>query len=1040
MNIDNQETKNTPGMAFGGFDQKVLSMQSDDDNFTANGGIGQPRAAETLREAQRLASMGYPVFALKPGNKKPFDGSNGCKDATTDSAKIRQWFVNRPCNIGLHCAGLVVIDIDCKDAKHLADALRDYDDGICPMQRTRSGGFHLVYRKPAGLEVNNSAGKIRAGIDVRTDGGYIVAAPSFVEADEKATGGFYSWERPLVSLDLLTDPPQQFLDDLATSQAKKTQSVSVRPTTDLLYNDDTTLIDRAGKYLAKMPEAIAGQGGHDRTLEAARVLVHDFAIEPDAAFQLLWKDYNPRCQPPWSERELLHKVSEAVKLGGDKPRGRLAERKQSNGFSENGKTTGLGRQTDKVPADIPAVESNTEPEPPEPFPIDVLPDVLKDFAVEGAKSHGSDVAFFAPAMLSAVSGVMGTSFRVKIKDGYFIYPAIWTVVIAPSGGGKSPALQKVMAPIICRQVEFDKDYNSRLRAWRAEFRVWENLKKNGKATTDAPVQPVPKQIRVDDATMESLAMVLEQNREGVVQYVDEMQGFFARLDAYRPDSVGKDQAAYLSIFSNNPLRINRKTGIPIISADKPSVAICGGIQPDVLKDILLKNPGYFQSGFAARFLWSQPPDKPVLLNENTMPFHVTERYGNLLNRIIDLRQTVCEADPLPEFLSPSPETETWSGRNTGEWNHTAKWPTPDNPMTFELSPKAYDLFFAYFNATAHEMVNCKADAGRASFSKLRDYAAKIAVVFHLAEHIDNGYAVWPEYRHDAIPRHISEKTMAAAIQVTNWHKGETVRILATVTGSGKVVNAGDETRILEAIQTIETRDKGTNEATAYEIRRLIRLYLKPGGDAALEQKLSEMVSAGIIKSCYTQTDKGGHGKTVYQIRPYVAVTGGVATVAVAVTPVFPEENDSYSNSNNHNAGETATWKPTSVTLQLPNTPKLTEQEAQNPLSEIQEAQNNFEHLELKSDCTETQQHDHSRKPDICDSKNEQEAQNSLYTSNFEHLEHLADSQPEILNNVLNSKNAGTDSFGRCKVKAQRRPRAAVQPEQPEVNHAKNLFD
>jgi len=221
---------------------------------------------------------------------------------------------------------------------------------------------------------------------------------------------------------------------------------------------------------------------------------------------------------------------------------------------------------------------------------------------------------------------------------------------------------------------------------------------------------------------------------------------------------------------------------------------------------------------------------------------------------------------------------------------------------------------------------------------------------------------------------------------------------------------------------------------------LIRLYLKPGGDAALEQKLSEMVSAGIIKSCYTQTDKGGHGKTVYQIRPYVAVTGGVATVAVAVTPVFPEENDSYSNSNNHNAGETATWKPTSVTLQLPNTPKLTEQEAQNPLSEIQEAQNNFEHLELKSDCTETQQHDHSRKPDICDSKNEQEAQNSLYTSNFEHLEHLADSQPEILNNVLNSKNAGTDSFGRCKVKAQRRPRAAVQPEQPEVNHAKNLFD
>ena len=118
-------------------------------HYTKNPPDGQPRIAETLREAQRLASMGYPVFPLKPGSKIPFEGSSGCRDATTDTAMIRTWFVNRECNIGIHCTGLIVIDIDCKDANLLADALHDYDDGICPMQRTRSGGYHLVYRKPA---------------------------------------------------------------------------------------------------------------------------------------------------------------------------------------------------------------------------------------------------------------------------------------------------------------------------------------------------------------------------------------------------------------------------------------------------------------------------------------------------------------------------------------------------------------------------------------------------------------------------------------------------------------------------------------------------------------------------------------------------------------------------------------------------------------------------------------------------------------------------------------------------------------------------
>lgn len=76
---------------------------------------------------------------------------------------------------------------------------------------------------------------------------------------------------------------------------------------------DAKLVERARAYIAKMPPAISGQGGHNQTLCAARVLVHDFALPECDAWTLL-NEFNAVCQPPWSEKELQHKLSEAQKL------------------------------------------------------------------------------------------------------------------------------------------------------------------------------------------------------------------------------------------------------------------------------------------------------------------------------------------------------------------------------------------------------------------------------------------------------------------------------------------------------------------------------------------------------------------------------------------------------------------------------------------------------------------------------------------------------------------------------------------------------
>lgn len=70
------------------------------------------------------------------------------------------------------------------------------------------------------------------------------------------------------------------------------------------------VIDRARRWLACVDPAVSGQGGHRATFRAALGLVRGFGLDQATAFALL-AEYNERCQPPWSPRELVHKVREA---------------------------------------------------------------------------------------------------------------------------------------------------------------------------------------------------------------------------------------------------------------------------------------------------------------------------------------------------------------------------------------------------------------------------------------------------------------------------------------------------------------------------------------------------------------------------------------------------------------------------------------------------------------------------------------------------------------------------------------------------------
>lgn len=117
----------------------------------------------------------------------------GLLNASIDPDQIKTWWTKWPdANIAIRTGAisdLVVIDIDPRhDGDNSLDRL-EYNNYHLPIARTiktGSGGRHLYFSHP-GVDVHNDqAGKLGPGLDVRGDGGYVLAPPSI-----HISGGIY---------------------------------------------------------------------------------------------------------------------------------------------------------------------------------------------------------------------------------------------------------------------------------------------------------------------------------------------------------------------------------------------------------------------------------------------------------------------------------------------------------------------------------------------------------------------------------------------------------------------------------------------------------------------------------------------------------------------------------------------------------------------------------------------------------------------------------------------------------------------------------
>lgn len=179
------------------------------------------------------AARGWHVFParIKDGSKRSFiagKANGGARwGATSDPETIRGYWQEFPAALlGITTgadSGFFVIDADTPEGhdKDGVGTLRGWIEDHGPLPdtieaTTPSGGWHVYFRWPDDLEIRNSESKLASGIDVRGEGGMVLAPPTI----KPGTGKAYRWKNPPGFFDL-GDCPKWLLDKIRAAQAPK---------------------------------------------------------------------------------------------------------------------------------------------------------------------------------------------------------------------------------------------------------------------------------------------------------------------------------------------------------------------------------------------------------------------------------------------------------------------------------------------------------------------------------------------------------------------------------------------------------------------------------------------------------------------------------------------------------------------------------------------------------------------------------------------------------------------------------------------------
>lgn len=286
--------------------------------------------------------------------------------------------------------------------------------------------------------------------------------------------------------------------------------------------------------------------------------------------------------------------------------------------------TGATGQIDLWPEPTPLPDALP---PVDPFDAELLPVALRSWVMDIAHRMQCPADFPAVAALVALSSLIGARavIQPKAKDDWQVVPNLWGNLVGRAGVKKSPALGEALRPLNRLQATEFERWKLEHEAWALDCKVMamqddaNEKKAKGLAgkdpaaarallqPVDTPAEPTARRFIVNDATVEKLGELMQQNPWGTLSYRDEIYGLLTGLD--KPGQEGA-RAFMLQSYDGNQGYTFDRIGRGTVHIPRVCQAVIGGIQPGRIQEYVrgAVAGGSADDGLLQRFALTVWPD------------------------------------------------------------------------------------------------------------------------------------------------------------------------------------------------------------------------------------------------------------------------------------------------------------------------------------------------------------------------------------------------------------------------------------------------
>ncbi len=447
---------------------------------------------------------------------------------------------------------------------------------------------------------------------------------------------------------------------------------------------------------------------------------------------------------------------------------------------------------------------------PEPFPLDALPQALREAVAEVQAFAQAPVAMVATSALSALSMAAQALHDVRRAEKLTGPIGLFTLVIADSGERKTtcdefflPAIrqwEKTQAEAMRPQVEA---YEAAIDAWNAErdgvLSKIKEVAKSGKPTdalkgtlaavqTEKPEPPRVPRLIYGDITPEELGYQLAKRWPSAAIASSEA-GTVLGSHGMTGDSAMRNMARLNDLWSGQEIQSDRRTS-ESWKARGARLTVGLQVQESTLRAFFDKSAGLARgTGFLARFLvaWPQSTQGTRLFRDAPVTWPMLAAYHQRIERILMVPVAMDDEGALMPTMLP-------------------------------LSTEAKAVWVDY-----HDQVETRLAAGgeyadvRDVASKSADNAARLAALFHVFERGGGGA--------------ISVQAMESACEVAAWYLGESRRFFG---GLAVPQELSDALRVMAWLRDY-SRTQSTAEVSTRDLQRLGPVRDKARADAALSE-------------------------------------------------------------------------------------------------------------------------------------------------------------------------------------------------------------